>query len=121
MNDELLEKMNSIVGQDTHAESALEDLGLLYAEVEEGEWEDEGKYQYQYNVFGIEGRYFGINTSRNGSYFSDYNYTIDSVEEVKKAVVYTVKATDTFVPLGHTQDLLAVADKCEALLKALKD
>jgi hypothetical protein len=121
MNDELLEKINSIVGQDTHAESALEDLGLSYTEVEEGEWDDEGKYQYQYNVFEIEHRYFGINTSRNGSYFSDYNYTIDSVEEVKGATIYKVEAVDTFIPLGHTQDILEVIDKCEALLKALKD
>ena len=120
MNDELLEKMNSIVGKDTYSESAIEDLGLPYEVVEEGEWEDEGKYQHQSTVFSIENRYFDVSLARSGSYFSDYYYTIDSVREVKGATVYIVKTNDTFVPIGYTQDLAGVKSKCEAILEALK-
>ncbi len=42
--------------------------------VEEGKWEDEGKYAYKDFVFEYEGKFYLIILDRSGSYFTEYNY-----------------------------------------------
>lgn len=67
-----------------------------YKLIEEGDWDDEGKYQYKEIVFthvNHPGKFFSIVIERSGSYFSEYeynyNYWGDEVEvtEVKKVEV----------------------------------
>lgn len=78
---------------DKCAESIVESL-YDYEIIEEDDWIAEGKYQYQELVFKIEGSYYAISQSRSGSPFSDYYYTVDSVNEVPKlqpSVLISVK------------------------------
>ena len=42
--------------------------------IDEGEWADEGKYQYKDIIFEYEGKFWSFSVDRNGSYFSDYYY-----------------------------------------------
>lgn len=42
--------------------------------VEEGDWEQDHKYQYNTSVYEYEGVYVQVNQSRSGSYHSDWYY-----------------------------------------------
>ncbi len=63
--------------------------------IEQGEWEDDGKYQYRDTIFKYGGKIWSFTVDRSGSYFSDYHYGIlddrDGVEayEVEKVKVIT--------------------------------
>lgn len=51
--------------------------------VERGEIEDQGKYQYQSDVYKCDqGNHFMIHNSRSGSYFTDYEPGQPSVSQV---------------------------------------
>ena len=54
--------------------------------VDEGVWEDEGKYSSRYMVFEHlpSGTYWGVAISRHGSYWTDYETYIEDVDQVKK-------------------------------------
>lgn len=58
--------------------------------VEVGEWEDDGKYSHQINIFKHDGKYYANQRSRCGSYHTDYdyNYYLDcqEVEQVEVTV-----------------------------------
>ena len=68
---------------------------IEFATVEEGKWDDEGKYQYQDNIFQVlltdENRENYTNTDvfyrqsvdRSGSYFSHYEYTYSKPVQVE--------------------------------------
>lgn len=61
----------------------------LYAEelvevIEDGNWKDGGKYSYCNAIVEHAGKYYEIQRSRSGSYFTDYDYNIDDVYEVEK-------------------------------------
>jgi hypothetical protein len=61
--------------------------------VEQGEIEDQGKYQYQSDVYVCDqGNHFMITNSRSGSYYSDYEPGEPHVYQVEPKVV-----TKTFV------------------------
>jgi len=58
--------------------------------IEEGEWEDDGKYSYCEYIFKHEGKHYSIWNSRTGSYYSEYYYGSEDwgefvdCQEVKK-------------------------------------
>lgn len=90
------------------SQQALELYAKLYAEngnsadfdfefgeyeiIDEGDWEDEGKYQYCTMIVKFMGTYIAINKSRSGSYFTDWYYgdsylsIVERKEEVKVVV-----------------------------------
>ena len=45
--------------------------------IEESGWEDEGKYSYKDMIFKFEDKFYRVNISRSGSYFSDYYYSYE--------------------------------------------
>jgi exonuclease SbcC len=63
--------------------------------VEDGDWEDDGKYQYRDVIFKYDDKFYRVTDSRSGSYFSDYYYGHedwgDEIEcpEVEKIEVVT--------------------------------
>lgn len=115
----LNKQVGELVGVEKHPESALDSLGLGYKVLEDIDWEDDGKYQLGVLIVEIKGQIFGISVSRSGSYFSDYYYNIDGVEELKRYKTYTVKSEESFVSLSYTQDTSGVIQKARDLLKEL--
>lgn len=65
--------------------------GKTYEKVDEGEWEDDGKYQYLEIVFSLDGLFYGADMARSGSYYTDYHYSYSNeayqVERKEKTVV----------------------------------
>ena len=62
--------------------------GFEYEIEEELDWEDDGKYQFGGCVFKHNDKFYLINVTRSGSYFSDYEFQFgDKVREVKKIQV----------------------------------
>jgi hypothetical protein len=50
--------------------------------VEEGEWEQDYKYQYNTSVYKYKDRFVRVNQSRSGSYHSDWYYNDPTFDEV---------------------------------------
>ncbi|MDE7425725.1 MAG: hypothetical protein K2N51_18860 [Lachnospiraceae bacterium] len=115
-----LEEAKRIVGEFNN-ESFLEDIsdevnGVNYGVkvLEEGSWDDEGKYQYKTDV-GVLCEYdekwkivkmFDIavtsQITRNGSYFSDFNYDYEDLEVnkiIKKVIPKQIIPERTVVTL----------------------
>lgn len=65
-----------------------DDLPEYWIEVDEGNWEQNGKYQYCSQIVQHlpSGRHFMLSQSRTGSPFTDWDYTETDVDEVKKEV-----------------------------------
>jgi len=64
--------------------------------VEGNNWEDQGKYQYSYDVYKDDQEppnHFMITNSRSGSYYSDYEYGQPTVLAVKPVVKTFTKIT----------------------------
>lgn len=61
--------------------------------IEQGEWIDEGKYQYRDTVFKYDDKIWEFFVSRSGSYFSDYYYDIEDATETEAYEVEKVKVT----------------------------
>lgn len=80
---DLLDKLKGALTDD-HPESILDDLGLDYTEIETEGWSDEGKYQTNYSIFKIDGRYFGFCHSRSGSHYTDWYHQTDDVDELPR-------------------------------------
>lgn len=71
----------------------LWDLSEDFETAEEGDWEDDGKYQHKYTVLlhAPSKTFYGISLSRTGSYYSEYCTNVNHVEKVRKVeVVKTV-------------------------------
>lgn len=66
--------------------------------VEEADWEDEGKYQYGAVIFKKDNRFYSLDASRTGSYFTDWHYSWEDEEEFdcyeveKKEITKTIWA-----------------------------
>lgn len=60
--------------------------------VELGDWEDDGKYQYQEKIVRIKDEFYSWTITRSGSYFTEYYYErpteIYRVEEKTKTITY---------------------------------
>lgn len=112
--------INKLVGMEEHPENALDTLGIEYEILEDIEWDDQGKYQLGSLVVQADDRIYRIDVSRSGSYFSAYYYAIDSVTELKKQTMYTVRKDETFVPLDYKgQDLEEVWEKAQEIIEEL--
>ena len=65
--------------------------GKVYTLIEEGDWIDEGKYDFRDIIFMVDGKYYRHELSRSGSYFTDYEYDYDDyaleVRPVEKTVI----------------------------------
>ena len=51
-----------------------------------GSWIDDGKYAFKECIVGYKDKYYKIEQSRSGSYYSDYYYEDPEVIEVTKRV-----------------------------------
>lgn len=60
----------------------FEDEGLTI--LQDGDWVQEHKYQFRTSIVEYEGKTYGINESRSGSYHTDWYYDDPSVDEVEK-------------------------------------
>ena len=49
--------------------------------IEQSEWTDEGKYQYQETIFKFKDKFYSVDCGRNGSYYTDWNYDYDNWDE----------------------------------------
>lgn len=91
---------------DKHPESVLDyiadSLGFDFEEVEGGDWDDEGKYQWATDIYKItteDGSFLiSATVQRSGSYYTDYYYSIWDVdmvvsEEVTRTITETVYTT----------------------------
>lgn len=64
---------------------------------DEGDWEDEGKYSHCESIIfnKLTGKYYRVNRSRSGSYFSDYHYDdldhVSYADEVEQKEVMVTK------------------------------
>ena len=86
---ELGMKIRDIIGSDD-----MEYIGNVEVDGEtyeldiemDGDWDDQGKYQYREVVVKVEGTDILLSqcATRSGSYFSDYYYEYDRPELVKK-------------------------------------
>lgn len=58
---------------------------------DKGRWKVSGKYEHKTTIVLYEGKYYGIDQSRSGSYYSDYHYDDPEAFEVTpKQVMKTV-------------------------------
>jgi hypothetical protein len=117
----LLEKLNTLVGNEDSPECAVDSLGLDHEVVVDVDWDDDGKYQNGNIVVKIDGRFFSIEGSRTGSYFTDWYYNINGIAEVKELVTYTIQTQTSYVSLEYSQDTEALIRKAEEMLKELKE
>lgn len=58
--------------------------------IEETDWDDQGKYQFQDVIFKKDEKYYMFTIGRSGSYFSDYDY---DYSEDKNGMVECVEVT----------------------------
>lgn len=60
--------------------------------VEEGEWSQDGKYQYQGTIVkDNEGNHFSLYNNRSGSYHTDWYYGEPSIHQVQPVVTTITK------------------------------
>lgn len=70
---------NTLFITESQANDIMENNNKDFRLIDEGEWEDDGKYQYRDVIFEYlarEGEYYRFTQSRSGSYFSDYEYEL---------------------------------------------
>jgi len=91
----MLEKLKELVSKsdDESIECLLDDSGIGYEVVEEGDWIDDGKYQYRNFDVKIADKYYSFSDSRSGSYYSDWYYSIQDVCEYTPDTRYHVTYT----------------------------
>ena len=78
MNTNIIEEVLAIY-DNTHEN---EDDYDQYKIVEDGDWVSEYKYEYHTLIVSYKGKYYQINESRTGSYFTDYDYSEPEAFEV---------------------------------------
>lgn len=54
--------------------------------INKGDWIDDGKYSYKETVVEYQNKFYVIQESRSGSYFTDYHYEDPEIYEVTKRV-----------------------------------
>tara|TARA_R100001594_G_scaffold53735_1_gene87282 strand:+ start:18706 stop:19104 length:399 start_codon:yes stop_codon:yes gene_type:complete len=104
----MLEKLEELVrkSDDEDVELMLDRAGIEYTEIEEDYWIQDGKYQYNHFIAKIGEQYFTFNQSRSGSPFTDWYYTIDSVNEIDKfegtrTVTFIIKDSEDSVQFAN--------------------
>lgn len=86
-----LEELKALAAENGENYFGIDDLPEDWDEIDDGNWTDEGKYSYMTRIVAKNGKFFAIDQSRSGSYFSDYYYTTAEVYEVaRKEIVTTV-------------------------------
>lgn len=57
----------------------FEPVDEIYEVIDEGDWDDQGKYQYKTMIVKNKetGKFYEYTIQRSGSYFSDYYYSTD--------------------------------------------
>lgn len=78
------EELKKLAAENGEHYFGIDDLPEDWEEIDNGEWTDEGKYSYNTTIVSKNGKFFAIDQSRSGSYFSDYYYTQAEVYEVKR-------------------------------------
>lgn len=54
--------------------------------IDDGDWIDDGKYSFRTAIVEYENKFYQINQSRSGSYYTDYYYDDPDIYEVTKRV-----------------------------------
>mgnify|MGYP003552023679 CR=1 FL=1 len=67
--------------------------------IEDGDWDDQGKYQYKCIIFSMNDKYYQTVVTRSGSYFSNYDYQFESPEEVIKEEKVVTKTEINWIPV----------------------
>jgi hypothetical protein len=64
-----------------------------WEEIEEGDWTQEGKYQFSQSIVSKNDKFFAINQGRSGSYHTDWYYDDAEVYEVvrEEKIITTVQ------------------------------
>lgn len=122
--DKCIEASNELIGrvEEWFTSGDLEDYKSLDFEgksynllmIEEGDWDDEGKYQYQYNLYQLASYdknvkcylcneslidkynlFLGQCVTRCGSYFSDYYYEFDKPDI---SIAYVEHIPEVIIP-----------------------
>jgi hypothetical protein len=65
--------------------------------IDEGDWTDEGKYSFNSSVVRYLDKFYIINQSRSGSYYSDYYYNDPEIYEVSRSEKTVVQVVWTKV------------------------
>lgn len=61
--------------------------------IEEGDWTDEGKYSYSESIIRFGDKFYSIQQSRSGSYYTDYYYNDPEITEVTRQEKTVVQVT----------------------------
>ncbi|APC44357.1 hypothetical protein [Pseudoalteromonas phage PH357] len=79
----MLDRLKCLIegSTDCSVEHLLENSGIEYKLYYESEWTAENKFDYRTVEYIIDGKYYRFEESRQGSYYTDYYYDIDNVEE----------------------------------------
>lgn len=91
-----LEELQKYAKENGEHYFGIDDLPDDWEEIDDGQWVDEGKYSYNTTIVSKNGKFFAIDQSRSGSYFSDYFYDKAEVYEVERTEK-TITVT-TWVP-----------------------
>jgi hypothetical protein len=80
----LLEQLKDLCRDDHYL--GIDDLPEEFEEVEDGDWTQDGKYQFSTSIVRHDptGRFFAIHNTRSGSYHTDWYYQEPSVNEVRQ-------------------------------------
>jgi hypothetical protein len=111
--DTVLKRLQDAVAKssDESAECMIDGLELEYDEVEDEGWDDDGKYSFNYVIYKIEGKYYGFCQTRSGSYFTDYYYSVDEVQELPKKedeTIFTITSNSVDV-----EDVISALNDCD--------
>jgi hypothetical protein len=68
--------------------------------IEEGEWDDDGKYQYREIIFEHEGKFWALYDQRSGSHFTDWYHSIREGDH--DGIVYEVRRVTKTVHVWET-------------------
>jgi hypothetical protein len=88
-----LEELQEAAKDAGESHFGIYDLPEGWKEVDEGIWEDNGKYQYNTTVVSKNDKFFAIDQSRSGSYFSDWYYNGPEIYEVERHEETVVRVT----------------------------
>lgn len=81
--------------------SSLKDTDFTI--VEEGNWEDDGKFSVLSKIFSYKQKYYCLSVTRTGTYFTNYDfeYDLECPEVFKRTVLQTIWST---APEGVTEN-----------------
>lgn len=79
-----IEELRKLIADNYDNYFGIDELPEQFEEIEEGDWQDNGKYSYSTSIVKdtINNKYYEIHNTRSGSYFTDYNYSPAQICEV---------------------------------------